>query len=128
MDRPGLAPRTRGRGAASPRPRARRAPDRALASHLSQRGVGGDDRLGSNTTFSRSRERAPGSFFRPRPAPLGIAFLLTALWFLLNVRRLSPLDVLPFAWTWVTLWLALSVAFELWRRYAATAVLGRRRS
>ena len=89
--------------------------------------MSGEERLASSDAVARPGERA-APFFRPRPAPLGIAFLLTALWFLLNVRRLSPLDLLPFAWTWVTLWLALSVAFELWRRYAATAPAGRRRS
>jgi hypothetical protein len=91
-------------------------------------GSAGEERLASSAGFSRPRERAPESLLRLQLAPLGIAFLVTSLWFVLNVRRLSPLDVLPFAWTWLTLWLALSVGFELWRRYASASVTGRRRS
>ena len=56
---------------------------------------------------------------RPRPAPLGLAFVLSAVWFIANVRRVTALDVLPFAWMVLTLWLALSIAFDLGGRYAA---------
>ena len=127
MDGSGSASRARGRGAMAHRSRARRTPGRALAAHRLARGVAGEERLASSAGFNRSRERTAASLMRPRVAPLGVALLLTAAWFLANVRRLSPLDILPFAWTWVTLWLALSVAFELWCRYAGTAVVGRRR-
>jgi hypothetical protein len=92
------------------------------------RGEGLEERLASNAAFTRPRAAGAEALFRPRAGPIGVAFLVTAAWFLVNVRRLSPLDILPFAWTWVTLWLALSVVFELWRRYAATTVVGRRRS
>ena len=128
MDGAGLLPKARGRGAASHRPRARRTPGRALAAHRVARSLAGEDRLASSAAFVGPREWVSRSLRRPRAAPVGIAFLLTTLWFLLNVRRLSPLDVLPFAWTWLTLWLATSVVFELWRRYAGTAVVRRRRS
>jgi hypothetical protein len=66
------------------------------------------------------------SLAQPRPGPLILAFVLTAVWFLANVRRVSPLDILPFAWTWLTLWLFLSVALDLWRRYAGLARRDRR--
>jgi hypothetical protein len=59
---------------------------------------------------------------------LGISFLITAVWFLLNVQRPSPLDLLPFAWTWLTLWLATSVVMELWRRYAGSGPARRPRA
>ena len=125
---PGLAPRSRGRVASGDRSRARRAPGRALASHLASRAPVGEDRLASSAGFARRHQPSPRAFIRPRPAPLGVAFLLTAVWFVLNVQHPSPLDVLPFVWTWVTLWLALSICWELWRRYAADAIpTGRRR-
>lgn len=67
------------------------------------------------------------AFFRPRPAPLGVAFVVTAIWFGLNLRHPSPLDVLPFVWTWITLWLALSILLELWRRRGPALPIARRR-
>ena len=63
------------------------------------------------------------STFAPRPAPLGITFLMTLLWFMTTLRSWSPIDALPFAWTWLTLWLAASVGLELWRRYRQTTGL-----
>ena len=66
--------------------------------------------------FARRRHAISWSTFRPRPGPLGVSFAITAVWLVVNVRRPSPLDVLPFAWTWLTLWLALSVGLELWQR------------
>lgn len=66
------------------------------------------------------------SLTRPRPGPLILAFLLTTVWLFANVRRISPLDVLPFAWTWLTVWLFLSVGLDLWRRSASLARRDRR--
>jgi len=56
-----------------------------------------------------------------RPGPLVISFAITLFWFVANVRRMSPLDILPFVWTWLTLWLAFSTGLELWRRYGRSA-------
>jgi hypothetical protein len=58
---------------------------------------------------------------------VGIAFLLTLTWFVVNLRRAAPLDVLPFIWMWLTLWLALSVAADLYGRFNR-ATRPRRRS
>jgi hypothetical protein len=52
-----------------------------------------------------------------RLAPAGVALLLTLALYLHNVQGRSLLDALPLAWTWLTLWLALSVGLELWSRY-----------
>jgi len=90
--------------------------------------VGGENRLGANASFTRAAPTAPWSLIRLRPGPLLIALVVTSLWFVVNLRRLSPLDILPFAWTWLTLWLALSIGLELWRRYLQPTRPRRRRS
>jgi hypothetical protein len=56
------------------------------------------------------------SMVAPRPALLALTFLITLLWFMANLRQWSPLDALPFGWTWLTLWLVVSVGQELCRR------------
>jgi len=76
-----------------------------------------DVKLGSSVAFTHQGEAAAWSPIRARPGPLLSALIVTVLWFVTNVRHLSLLDVLPFAWTWLTLWLVLSVALELWRRH-----------
>lgn len=52
--------------------------------------------------------------------------LVTIGGYLLNVQGKSPLDLLPLAWTWLTVWLALSVGQELWGRWWATRPARRR--
>jgi len=90
--------------------------------------VGGENRLGANASFTRAAPTAPWSLIRLRPGPLLIALVVTSLWFVVNLRRLSLLDILPFAWTWLTLWLALSIGLELWRRFLQPTRPRRRRS
>ena len=116
---PGLTPRARVRGEALDRVRARQgAPRVARAPRTASQPHVLEERLATAAASTHSDAEQSTALFRPRPAPLGMAFALTAIWFLLNVQRPSPLDVLPFAWTWLTLWLAASVVHELWRRYA----------
>jgi hypothetical protein len=106
---------------------ARRAPRSARRARLN----GDDDpdtvRLHSSAAFARHRRSQSGSIFRPRLGLVGIAFLLTLSWFVFNLRRPAPLDVLPFIWMWLTLWLALSVAVDLYGRFSR-ATRPRRRS
>lgn len=70
------------------------------------------------TSASPPLRRRAASIFRPRLGLLGPAFALSVVWLVANVRQVSPLDVLPFAWTWLTLWLLFSLGAELWDRYA----------
>ncbi len=126
---PGLTPRTRVRGEALERARARQGAVRvARAPRPARESRRGEDRLSSNASFTRSQPGPAGTLLRPMPVSLGISFLITAVWFVLNVQRPSPLDVLPFAWTWLTLWLATSVVVELWRRYAGSGPARRPRA
>jgi hypothetical protein len=50
----------------------------------------------------------------PRVALPGVALILTTGWFVANVPRLSMLDLLPFAWTWFTVWLVLAGGHLAW--------------
>jgi hypothetical protein len=69
----------------------------------------------------------PTSFvLPPRVALPGAALLLTTLWFVVNVPRLSLLDILPFAWTWLMVWLALAVGHLAWSKLAALVAERRR--
>ena len=105
-------------GRARPRPQRRARRPASRAEPITRREPSrAEGRLSSSAAFAPRRQPGAWSLLRPRPGPLAVAFLITLVWFLANVRRLSPLDVLPFAWTWLTLWLACSIAFELWRRY-----------
>jgi hypothetical protein len=82
-------------------------------------------RLASSTAFSSPRAR-PRPLLRARPWPFAISFGLALAWLLVNVRRVSPLDVLPLIWTWLTLWIVISLLLELWKRFLdATNVSGR---
>jgi hypothetical protein len=77
------------------------------------------------SVFAHRRRMPVWPTLGARPGPLLISFAITVFWFLANVRRMSPLDILPFAWTWLTLWLVFSTGLELWRRYGRS-VLGQR--
>lgn len=117
---PGLAPRPRVRGEALRRARERQGSGRVERVARPVRAAP-EHRLASSAAFSSRTKPASVSaswFFRIRPAPLLASLVLAAAWFLTSVRQLSPLDVLPFAWTWLTLWVTASVVAELWRRYA----------
>jgi hypothetical protein len=116
---PGFAPRPRVRGEALRRRRELQGSARVTRASRPVRATR-DQTLASNVAFPRRRGAAPPvarALFRLRPLPLVASFVLVAGWFFTNVRQLSPLDVLPFAWTWLTLWVAASVVAELWRRY-----------
>ena len=118
----------RGRGKRWVFDRTRHGSDRPVArSTGGRRRLGSTQRLASNVTFNRHAGASPWETFRPRFGPLAFAFALTGVWFMLNVRRLSPLDILPFAWTWLTLWLALSIGLDLWRRWLGASMPNRQR-
>lgn len=78
--------------------------------------------MSSSVAFTRHGSANARPVFRPRFGPLAFSFLCTLIWSALNVRRISPLDLLPFAWTWLTLWLALSIGLELWAKLKARGV------
>jgi hypothetical protein len=47
---------------------------------------------------------------------MGAALIVASIWALTSLRSVTPLDVLPFAWMWLTLWICFSIVAELWRR------------
>jgi hypothetical protein len=46
----------------------------------------------------------------------GTALLLTTGWFVVNVPRLSVLDLPVFAYTWFAVWLVLFMGHLIWAR------------
>lgn len=68
----------------------------------------------SFTSRSSRRHSHAGGWRLPRRAPL-LALGLACVWLVANVRHPSPIDVLPFVWVWLTLWLTLSILHTLAR-------------
>jgi hypothetical protein len=79
--------------------------------------VSADPRLESSVQFAPARPRVGPFSLHPRLWPSLAALVITTVGYLSNVQGKSLLDVLPFAWTWLTVWLALTVVAELWSRY-----------
>jgi hypothetical protein len=77
----------------------------------------GEPRLESSVHFAAARPRVGPFGLHPRLRPALAALVITTVGYLSNVQGKSPLDILPFAWTWLTVWLALTVAAEVWARY-----------
>jgi hypothetical protein len=78
-----------------------------------------EQRLSSSTSVTRRRAASTAILVPSRLALQGIALALTSAWFVVNVPHLSLLDLLPFAWTWLTLWLVLAACHLAWKRVAA---------
>jgi hypothetical protein len=85
-----------------------------------------EQRLCSSTSLTRRRVASTAIVVPSRLALQGIALVLTSAWFVVNVPHLSLLDLLPFAWTWLTVWLLLAACRLAWLRIAAIGKSRRR--
>ena len=74
-----------------------------------------DSRQAARGTRSTRQRHSPTQLLVRLGTP-GAALIVTIIWALTSLRSVTPLDALPFAWMWLTLWIAFSLAVEGWRR------------
>ena len=82
--------------------------------------------MSSSASLTRRGVTSTVFVVSPRVAIPGVALLLTTAWFVVNVPHLSLLDLLPFAWTWLTVWLVLGGCHLAWSKVTAIGTSRRR--
>lgn len=116
-----VTPRGRGQPSAVPvSPRARRVVRHAVRTERPRRSPRAGPRARLTLRIAGRRLSVP----RQRPWAAGAILLLTLAWYALNLRRFSPLDLLPIAYTWLVLYLGWTLLADLAAR--ARRELGRR--
>jgi len=82
--------------------------------------------MSSSASLTPGRAASTASIVPRRVAIPGIALLLTTAWFIVNVPHLSLLDLLPFTWTWLMVWLLLAAGHLAWSRVTGIGMSHRR--
>jgi hypothetical protein len=92
-----------------------RTPSAVPRAPRTRRPLRGDIRSDATAAFSR-RRRTSLPRIRWRLTPALVTLIVSLVLFALNLRKVTLLDALPIAWTWLVLYLIWSVGAELFER------------